>query len=166
MSIPSSLRIRRAEDADFDGIWEVFHAVVSRGDTYSYDPETTKEEARDLWMPSNGRTYVAVLEDEIVGTYLMKPNQPGLGSHVVNCGYMVRGDQAGRGIGRALCEHSLDTARKAGYLAMQFNFVVSTNTRAVALWERMGFAIVGTVPRAFRHRELGLVDIHVMHRFL
>jgi L-amino acid N-acyltransferase YncA len=166
MESPSDLVIRRAEDTDFDGIWEILHAVVAKGDTYVYAPETTKEEARALWMPPQGWTYVALSGGEIVGTYLMKANQPGLGSHVVNCGYMVRADQAGRGIGRALCRHSLDAAREAGFLAMQFNLVVSTNRRAVALWKQMGFAIVGTVPKAFRHRELGLVDIHVMHRFL
>jgi len=166
MDSPPDLVIRRAEDADFDGIWEIFHAVVAKGDTYIYAPETSKEEARALWMTPQGQTYVAVLNGEIVGTYLMKANQPGLGSHVVNCGYMVRGDQAGRGIGRALCQHSLAAACEAGFLAMQFNLVVSTNTRAVALWQQMGFAIVGTVPKAFRHRQLGLVDIHVMHRFL
>ena len=161
-----NLLIRRAEDSDFEGIWEIFHAVVSKGDTYVYDPATTKEQARAIWMAPALSTYTALLDGEIVGTYILKANQPDLGSHVANAGYMVRPDRAGRGIGRALCEHSLDEAHRAGFLAMQFNAVVSTNASAVALWQKMGFAVVGTVPRAFRHRELGLVDLIVMHRLL
>jgi L-amino acid N-acyltransferase YncA len=160
------LLIRRAQDSDFDGIWEIFHAVVSKGDTYAFDPETTREPARAIWMAPGLSTYVALLDDEVVGTYILKANQPGLGSHVANAGYMVHPDKAGRGIGRALCEHSLEEARRAGFLAMQFNAVVSTNEAAVALWRKMGFSVVGTVPQAFRHREHGLVDLHVMHRFL
>ena len=160
------LTIRRALDGDWDSIWEIFHAVVRTGDTYSYDPATSKEEGRALWMTPAGWTYVACLGEQIVGTYLLKPNQPGLGSHVANAGYMVQPGESGRGVGRAMCEHSLEEARRIGFLAMQFNFVVSTNTRAVALWQRLGFRIVGTLPKAFRHQELGLVDAHVMHRFL
>jgi L-amino acid N-acyltransferase YncA len=160
------LAIRRAEDSDFDGIWEIFHPVVAKGGTYAYDPATTKEQARAIWMAPQVSTYVAVLDGEVVGTFILKANQPGLGSHVANAGYMVHPDRAGRGIGRALCEHSLAEARRAGFLAMQFNAVVSTNGPAVALWQKMGFAIVGTIPKAFRHRELGLVDLFVMHRFL
>ena len=160
------LVIRRAADSDFDGIWEIFHAVVEKGDTYAFDPGTTKEQARGSWMAPGLSTYVALLDGEVVGTYILKPNQPGLGSHVANAGYMVHPGRAGRGIGRALCEHSLDEARRAGFLAMQFNAVVSTNEPAVALWRKMGFTVIGTVPKAFRHRELGLVDLLVMHRFL
>jgi L-amino acid N-acyltransferase YncA len=161
-----ALSIRQATDADFNGIWEIFHAVVEKGDTYAYDPATSKEEARAIWMAPGLHTYVALLEGEAVGTYILKANQPGLGSHVANAGYMVRPDRSGRGLGRELCEHSLDEARRLGFEAMQFNIVVSTNENAVALWKKMGFAIVGTVPKAFRHRTLGLVDTYVMHRFL
>jgi L-amino acid N-acyltransferase YncA len=164
--VNENLVIRRAADADFDGIWEIFHPVVAKGDTYVYDPETTKEQARAIWMAPGLSTYAAILAGEIVGTYILKANQPGLGSHVANAGYMVRPDRAGRGIGRSLCEHSLAVARRGGFLAMQFNAVVSTNVAAVALWQKMGFTIVGTVPKAFRHRQLGLVDLFVMHRFL
>ena len=102
----------------------------------------------------------------IVGTYVIRPNQPGLGAHVANAGYMVRPDAFGRGTGSALGTHSLEEARAAGYRAMQFNAVVSTNTRAVALWERLGFRIIGTVPEGFRHAKLGFVDLHIMHRML
>lgn len=160
------LEIRRAGDHDFDGIWEIFHAVVAKGDTYLYDPDTTKEEARKIWMAPGIFTYVALLDGEVVGTYILKANQPGLGSHVANCGYMVHPERSGCGIGRALCQHSLEEAPRKGFLAIQFNAVVSTNAPAVALWQKMGFAIVGTVPKAFRHRERGLVDLFVMHRFV
>ena len=107
-----------------------------------------------------------VVDDQIVGTYILKPNQPGLGSHVANAGYMVGIDGRGKGVGRVMCEHSLEEARRMGFHAMQFNMVVSTNESAVALWKKFGFSIVGTLPQAYRHRELGLVDAYVMHRFL
>jgi len=160
------LIIRKAEPEDFDDIWEIFHAVVSRGDTYTFDPATTKEEARESWVSPQAWTYVATIDGVVVGTYFMRRNQPGLGSHVVNAGYMVKQEAQGRGIGRAMCEHSLNEARALGFLAMQYNIVVSTNENAVALWKKMGFEIVGTLPKVFRHLELGLVDAYVMHRFL
>ncbi len=158
--------IRRAEDSDFEGIWTIFHEVVQGGDTYLYDPTTTREEARASWMSRDVSTYVAILDGTVVGTYILRPNQGGLGSHVANAGYMVKKEAGGKGIGAALCRHSMEEARQQGFLAMQFNMVVSTNERAVALWQRMGFAIVGTLPKAFRHSKLGLVDAYVMHRFL
>lgn len=160
------IEIWRAKGPDFNAIWEIFHEVVQGGDTYVYDPETTREQAYAIWMSEAVSTYVAVLDDEIVGTYILKPNQAGLGSHVANAGYMVKKEASGKGIGAALCEHSLEEARRQGFLAMQFNMVVSTNERAVALWQRLGFSIVGTLPKVFRHSRLGLVDAYVMHRFL
>ncbi len=160
------ITIRKAEESDFDAIWRIFHEVVRRGDTYTYDPETTREQAHSIWMSSGHTTYVACVDDRVVGTYILKANQPGLGSHVANAGYMVGADGRGQGLGRAMCEHSLAEARRMGFLAMQFNMVVSTNESAVALWKKLGFSIVGTLPQAYRHRELGLVDAYVMHRFL
>jgi len=160
------ITIRKAEDADFDAIWRIFREVVRRGDTYTYDPETTKEQAYSIWMSGGHTTYVACVDDQVVGTYILKPNQPGLGSHVANAGYMVGIDGRGKGVGRAMCEHSLEEARRMGFRAMQFNMVVSTNESAVGLWKKLGFSIVGTLPQAYRHRELGLVDAYVMHRFL
>ena len=160
------LTIRKAEETDFDAIWRIFHQVVQRGDTYTFDPETTREQAHSIWMSGGNQTFVACVDDQVVGTYILKPNQPGLGSHVANAGYMVSVDARGKGVGRAMCEHSLAEARRMGFLAMQFNMVVRTNESAVALWKEFGFLIVGTLPQAFRHRELGLVDAYVMHRVL
>ncbi|HEV2913153.1 MAG TPA: GNAT family N-acetyltransferase [Pyrinomonadaceae bacterium] len=160
------ISIRTARASDFDSIWQIFREVVERGDTYVYDPLTTREEARSIWMSEGVETFVASVDGRIVGTYILRPNQTGLGSHVANAGYMVRSDAAGRGVGRAMCEHSLEEARGRGFLAMQFNMVVSTNEGAVALWKKLGFSIVGTLPRVFRHQRLGLVDAFVMHRFL
>jgi L-amino acid N-acyltransferase YncA len=160
------INIRRARESDFEAIWRIFQQVVRRGDTYTYDPETTREQAHSIWMADDVKTYVASIDEQVVGTYILKPSQPGLGSHVANAGYMVKAVEQGKGVGRAMCEHSLAEARGAGFLSMQFNMVVSTNEAAIALWKKMGFSIVGTNPKAFRHRELGLVDTYVMHRAL
>jgi len=160
------IKIRKAEETDFDDIWRIFQQVVQRGDTYTFDPETTREQAHSIWMSSAQTTNVACINGKVVGTYILKSNQPGLGAHVANAGYMVSIEARGKGVGRAMCEHSLAEARRMGFHAMQFNMVVSTNESAVALWKEFGFSIVGTLPKAYRHRELGLVDAYVMHRFL
>ena len=160
------ITIRKAEEADFDDIWLIFRNVVQQGDSYTWDPDTTREQAHSIWMSPENRTYVACVAERIVGTYILRQNQPGLGSHVANAGYMVSADARGKGIGRAMCAHSLEEARSVGFQAMQFNMVVSTNESAIALWKDLGFSIVGTLPKVFRHRELGLVDALVMHRFL
>ena len=159
------IAIRLALPEDFAAIWEIFHQVLQGGDTYVYDPATPKEQARSIWMDS-GTPYVALAEDRIVGSYVLRANRPGFGSHVANTSYLVSPDCQGRGIGKTMCEHSLEEARRAGFVAMQFNSVVSTNEPAVALWKKYGFQIVGTVPKAFRHKQLGLVDVYVMHRYL
>jgi ribosomal protein S18 acetylase RimI-like enzyme len=160
------MEIRELRPDEFEAVWPVFQAVIQSGDTYPYAPEMTMEEARDLWTTAPARTFGAWEGGEVVGCYMLKPNQPGLGSHVANCGYMVAPSARGRGVGGELCEHSLVTARAAGFLAMQFNAVVASNVAAVNLWQKHGFEIVGRVPKAFRHAELGLTDILVMHRFL
>ncbi len=158
--------IREANDADFSAIWPIFHAVVAHGDTYAYAPTTTLEEARALWCGSAWRVFVAVSEGRVVGTYHLGANQPGLGDHVANAGFMVDPADRGRGIASAMCEHALATARASGFRAMQFNFVVSTNAPALALWKRHGFQIVGRIPQAFRRAGGDPVDVFVMHRFL
>lgn len=158
------LQIREAAASDSTSIWAIFHAVVLRGDTYAFEPATTREEGLAYWLHPSNRCYVAGREGTIVGTYILRANQPGLGSHVANAAFMVSPDARGMGLGRAMGEHALNEARRLGFVAMQFNFVVSTNEPAVALWKQLGFTIVGTLPGAFRHREKGLVDAYVMFR--
>jgi len=160
------LRIRRATGKDREAIWRIFHAVVSGGDTYAFDPEISRREALAYWLASKTRCYVALSGRKIVGTYILKPNQPGLGSHVANAGFMVAPRAQGRGIGRVMADHSLYEARRLGYRAMQFNFVVSTNKTALRLWKNVGFKIAGRLPRAFRQRNHGFVDVYVMYREL
>jgi L-amino acid N-acyltransferase YncA len=161
------VHVRVATDADWPAIWPIWHAVVSAGDTYVWDPDTPEPEARRLWMlPPPAEVLVAEDDGEVVGTIEVRPNQPGQGAHVANFSAMVAPDAAGRGIGRALAVAALERARQAGYRAVQFNAVVATNVRALALWEDLGFRIVGTVPGAFRHPTEGEVDLHVMHRWL
>ena len=160
------LDIRMAAEGDFDAVWSLFHAIVQKGETYAFAPDTDRAEAQRLWMDIPTATYVAVQEGQVVGTYFIKPNQPGLGDHVCNAGYMVRSDVCGHGIGRAMCEHSLAQARELGFLAMQFNLVVSANAGAIELWKSLGFSVVGTLPKAFRHAELDLVDAVVMYKLL
>jgi L-amino acid N-acyltransferase YncA len=159
-------RIRPATAADHDAIWAIFHEVVAAGDTYAYDPATPREEALRLWCELPRATFVAELDGRVAGTYFLKDNQPGLGSHVANAGYMTAGWARGRGVGAAMCEQSIDAARRLGYRAMQFNLVVATNEGAIRLWQRCGFAVVGTLPAAFRHARVGFVDALVMYRML
>ena len=160
------LEIRAAGADDFDGIWPIFSAVVAAGDTLAYDPGTTQDQARALWMNAVQETFVVTAGGRVAGTYFIRTNAPALGAHVANAGYMVAPEMRGHGLARAMCLHSLDVARARGYLAMQFNFVVSTNATAIAVWAGCGFRTVGRVPKAFRHREHGLVDVLVMHRRL
>ena len=149
---------------EFELVWPIFKEVVAAGDTYSYAPDTTLDEARNLWTTGGTRCFVATEGATSVGCYMLKANQPGLGNHVANAGYMVASRARGRGIAGQLCEHSMAQARNAGFTAMQFNFVVSSNQIAVRLWRKLGFDIVGRIPNAFRHARLGLVDVFVMYR--
>lgn len=158
--------IRPVTADDWAGLWEIFRTVVETGDTYPYAPDTTEEEAKALWIDAVQATYVAVEDGRVIGTYTLKPNQPALGAHVCNAGYMVAPDVRGKGIGRALCAHSLDEARKLGFRAMQYNLVVSTNKGAIRLWKEMGFETVGTISGAFNHATEGYVDALIMYRAL
>ncbi|WP_088258184.1 GNAT family N-acetyltransferase [Fimbriiglobus ruber] len=160
------MEIREATESDWPCIWPIFRAVVGTSDTFAYAPDTPEDEARRFWTAAPARPYVAVDAGEVVGTYYLRPVQPGLGSHVANAGFMVASAASGRGFGRALGTHALAEARRLGYAAMQFNFVVSTNERAVRLWQSLGFAIIGTVPGAFRHRVHGPVPVYIMYRAL
>ena len=160
------MRIRPATEADHDAIWRIFHAVVASGTTYAFAPDTSRDDALAYFIGAGIASWVVEDGADVVGMYKLIPNRRDLGSHVANASFMVDPARAGRGAGKAMGLHCLREARRAGYKAMQFNFVVSTNTPAVTLWKRLGFEIVGTIPKAFQHRERGLVDAFVMHRFL
>ncbi len=158
------MKIREATQRDYDSVWDIFSSVIRTGDTYVFDPNTRKDALSKHWFASYMKTYVAEEQGDVVGTYIIKPNQIDLGSHIANCSYMVHPKAQGKGVGNALCEHSLETARKLGYRAIQFNIVVSTNQVAVRLWEKHGFRIIGTIPNGFNHTTLGYVDAYIMYR--
>ena len=158
------IEIREATAGDRDAIWDIFREVVAARDTYAFDPGMSRHDALGYWFQADTRTYVAESRGRILGTYILRPNQSGGGSHVANAAFMVAPDARGQGIGRAMAEHCLSEARLLGFRAMQFNFVVSTNDSAVRLWQKLGFKIVGTLPGAFHHPEKGYVDVYVMFR--
>jgi ribosomal protein S18 acetylase RimI-like enzyme len=159
--------IRRYQESDWTAVWALLKATFSSGDTYAFPPDSTEAEIHGAWVEVPAATYVACGSDgQLLGTYILKPNQPGLGSHVCNCGYVVAPEAQGQGIASAMCEHSQNEALSMGFVAMQFNLVVSTNERAVRLWKKLGFHVVGVLPRAFRHQRLGFVDALVMYKEL
>lgn len=162
----SNLEIRKALDSDKDLVWEILEECFRAGDTYTIDSDISKNDAFAYWFAPDKTVYVAELDGEIMGTYYIKTNQLGGGDHVCNCGYITHSKSRGKGIAKQMCLHSLDEAKKSGYKAMQFNFVVKTNEAAVALWKKLGFMIVGTLPHAFLHSKLGYVDAYVMYRDL
>jgi L-amino acid N-acyltransferase YncA len=163
---PSAFRIRPATDADFEAMWPIFHEIIAAGDTYVFAPDTPRADAVAYWFGPGVASWVVEAEGRIVGMYKIVRNQRDLGSHVANASFMVDPSYTGRGAGRHMGLHCLREARRSGFRAMQFNFVVSTNSAAVALWRSIGFAIVGTLPGAFRHKDLGYVDAYVMYRSL
>jgi len=180
------MKIRPATEADRDAIWNIFYEVVAAGDTYALDPNISREDALAYWFAPVTHTYVAEINREsvgeadsfpgmatlsstanpnhvIAGTYILRPNQSGGGSHVANAGFMVSASARRHGLGRAMAEHCLSEARRLGFRAMQFNYVISTNTAAIRLWQDLGFEIVGTLASAFRHPDKGYVDVYVMY---
>ena len=160
------LEIRPFSESDWNAVWPLLRETFAAGETYSFAPDISESDARRLWIEMPAATFVAVDAGAIVGTYFIKPNQPGLGSHVSNCGYVVDSRAQGQGIAARMCEHSQAWALDHGFRAMQFNFVVASNERAVRLWQRLGFEIVGRLPGAFNHRRLGFVDALVMFKTL
>lgn len=159
--------IRRFRPEDWSSVWFVLRAAIAAGDTLAQPPETTEAEMMRTWIDAPLAVYVALDDAGVVlGTYLIKPNQPGLGGHVCNAGYVVAPAARGQGIASIMCEHSQREAVLLGFRAMQFNLVVSTNEGAVRLWQKHGFRVVGTLPGAFQHRALGFVDAHVMFKAL
>ena len=160
------MKIRKATQADYDQVWEIFKTVKSTGDTYVFDPNTAKEDLQKHWFADYMDTFVVEEQGKILGTYIIKPNQIDFGNHIANCSYMVSPNAQGKGVGKLLCEHSLAFGKEKGYRAIQFNIVVSTNIAAVKLWQKYGFQIIGTTPEAFRHQSLGLVDAYIMYKRL
>ena len=158
--------IQPATAADADAIWTILEPVIRAGETYGFPRDWSRADALAYWHAPGHAVLVAEDAGVVVGTYYLRANQKGGGAHVANCGYVTRIDATGRGIARAMCLHSMDLAVAKGFTAMQFNFVVATNERAVALWKSLGFEIVGTLPAAFQHPSQGLVDTYVMYRAL
>jgi L-amino acid N-acyltransferase YncA len=160
------MKIREATAADWPAIWPFFHQIITAGETYAYDPSLTHEQGRELWLVSApGRTVVAVDADgTVLGTANMYRNRGGNGAHVASASFMVDPASSGKGVGRALGEYVIDWARSAGYRSVQFNAVVESNTRAVALWKSLGFEIIGTLPEGFHHPIHGYVGLHIMYR--
>lgn len=152
--------------ADADFVWAILEPTIRAGETYTLPREMPRERALDYWFTPQHEVFVAEDNAHILGTYFLQANQQGGGSHVANCGYVTAPWATGRGVARAMCAHSLGRARERGFQAMQFNFVVSTNERAVALWQSMGFEIVGRLPKAFHHPTAGYVDALVLYRSL
>jgi ribosomal protein S18 acetylase RimI-like enzyme len=160
------LTVRPVSPADHDAVWSIIEPIIRAGDVYTLPREMSREDGLAYWFSSNHEVFVAEDGCGVVGTYYLRANQPGGGDHVANCGYATAPAFTGRGVARAMCAHSLDRARERGFGAMQFNFVVSTNERAVRLWRSFGFEIMGRLPGAFRHTQLGFVDAFVMFRGL
>jgi ribosomal protein S18 acetylase RimI-like enzyme len=140
--------------------------IIRAGETYSLARDMSRDEALEHWFSSDRSVFVAEEAGEVLGTYYLRTNRPGPGAHVSNAGFMVSDKAGGKGVGRAMCEHALATAKARGFTSMQFNFVVASNERAVRLWQRMGFAEIGRAPDAFQHSRLGLVDALMMYRKL
>jgi ribosomal protein S18 acetylase RimI-like enzyme len=159
--------IRAFSPGDWPAVWAVLEPILRSGETYVFARDISEQEMHQLWINLPAATFLACdAQGQILGTYFIKPNQPGLGSHVSNCGYATAAQAQGRGVASSMCEHSQQQALAMGFKAMQFNFVVSSNEGAVRLWKKHGFQVVGTVPQAFQHHSLGLVDVLVMHKKL
>jgi L-amino acid N-acyltransferase YncA len=164
--MPSTPLIRPATASDDSSIWAILEPTFRAGETYPLPRDISRADALAYWHTPGHHVFVAEDGGGVVGTYYLRPNNRGGGAHVANCGYMVAPDAYGGGIARAMCGHSLDEARTRGFTAMQFNFVIASNERAVKLWQACGFDIVGTLPGAFRHPRSGPVDAYVMFRTL
>jgi ribosomal protein S18 acetylase RimI-like enzyme len=158
--------IRPATVDDHAAIWALLEPVIRAGETYALPRDMTAADALAFWIAPGSDAFIAEDAGAALGIYFLRPNQRGGGAHVANCGYVTAGHAIGRGVARAMCSHSLDHARARGFRAMQFNIVVSTNERAVRLWQSMGFSIVGRLPGAFAHPHLGDVDAFVMYQRL
>ncbi len=160
------ISIRKATSEDHEAVWAIIAEVIAGGDTYVFSPNSSKEKMLAFWFAPDKHTYVALQENKIAGTFFIKDNQLDLGSHVANAGYMTAPRVRGMGIGKKMGEFSLEEARRLGYKAMQFNIVISSNHAAVRLWTSLGFKIIGEIPEAFDHRQLGFTSAYIMYRKL
>ena len=160
------MQISEISKNDFELFWPTFKEVVFAQETYAFDPQIDFESAYDLWCLSPQKSYVVKENGLILGSYYIKPNASGPSSHIANCGYMVTLESRGKGIARRLCLHSQKVAVELGYSAMQFNSVVCSNEVAVNLWKKLGFEIIGTIPKGYKHKKLGFVDSFIMHKQL
>ena len=160
------MNIRPALESDFSAMWPIFQKVVASGTTYVFAPNSSEQDAYAYWFAPGVKAFVAEDDGQIIGMYKLIKNQRDLGSHVANASFMVSPQHSGKGTGQLMGRHCLREAKRAGFLAIQYNFVVSTNKNAVSLWQKLGFTIVGTLPKVFQHQSLGYVDAYVMHRFL
>lgn len=166
-NLPTMIKIRPACVADHDAIWSILEPVIRAGETYALPTNMSRSDVLAYWTGPDRKSYVALSDtNQPIGTYYLRQNNLGGGSHVCNCGYMTSAHSRRGGVARAMCKHSIETARADGFAAMQFNFVVSTNEGAIHLWRSLDFAVVGRIPKAFDHPRHGLVDALVMHRFL
>jgi ribosomal protein S18 acetylase RimI-like enzyme len=160
------IRVRPAVSEDRDSVWMILQPVIRAGETYTLPRDMTRDAALAYWFANGHEVFVAETEGQLVGTYFLRANQGGGGSHVANCGYITASAASGKGVARAMCAHSLEHAKARGFRAMQFNFVVSSNERAVRLWKSFGFEIVGRIPDAFLRPVAGYTDVYVMYRLL
>ncbi len=160
------IKIRPFVAGDWDATWRIIEPVFRAGETYAFAPDITEEDAHKVWVEMPAATFVAVENNEILGTYYIKPNQPELGAHVCNCGYIVSENARGKGIASDMCKHSQQEAVAQGFRAMQYNLVACTNEGAVSIWKKQGFDTIGTLPNAFRHQRHGYVDAFVMYKQL
>ncbi|NNF97327.1 MAG: GNAT family N-acetyltransferase [Halobacteria archaeon] len=159
--------IRKYQETDWVQMWPIIEKVFRAGETYAYSPEITENEAHKVWVELAQETYVAIDQNGVVlGTYYIKPNQPDLGAHVCNCGYIVSEGARGQGVASSMCMHSQQEAVDLGFRAMQYNLVVSTNEGAIRLWKKLGFQVIGTLPNAFNSKNVGYVDALVMYKEL
>ena len=158
--------IRAMTRADFSAFWPTFQSIIQAQETYAFDPDMNESTAYSLWCEAPLKAFVFEEQGQVLASYYLKANAMGPSSHICNCGYMVSPLAAGKGIARQLCEHSQLIAKELGFKAMQFNSVVSTNTVAVSLWQKLGYEIIGTIPKAYNHPKLGYVDSFIMYKWL
>ena len=161
-----SVIIKPLDKSEFELIWPFFHDILKAGKTYSYDPDTTLEEGRNIWCAPEKKAYVALVDDVPVGTFYIRANQLGLGDHIANGGFMVSPNHTGKGYGREMAREMVNIAKEMGFYGMQFNFIVEDNGASLHIWKDMGFEVVGTVPDAMRHSEKGYTPVHILYRKL